>query len=697
MLLIRDLAPLFCIHASLLLGTLVIGGGNAADVRLQSLWLAFLSTGWLIAPQWQGRTSSILTRYCGGMISSIAIYAVTVAGLSWLGQGMQAMLVCWCGISLAAITNRAIQLRQWLPMRLRILPTQVALISTAIVLAVCVYQAPRSNDIHQFILQQQDMTLSSSLQVSSIGMTAMDVDQPMPRWRAHYFHLLPSLFSKASGIAVDLVLQRYLTIPVAFSVIVCLACFVRTLSLHRADLPLCILAIAGPVFFWFRNFNAFNYSFRITNNLLLDKDFALFWLIPAVAVLSLHWVRGRSRAIVPLFMLSPAIVRFHPLTAVYLLLLITPLLLALATSCRFQPRRALAIVGYVCVLFTAVVFIGDAQGNHDQIREIILMDYQQSLDDRPLHYWVGFYNTIPNSDLPSDTLAYDGERLTLKPSVILGCGLLLAMHGAWLVLLAMRLCRRIGNMHVLFATISIIGLWGIWFVSPFILTRAPHISGGYERLHWFAYPAALTTVAIAGSLIIPRQLRRPAHWLIMTLIGLSCLLSRLEIASPITSVRGLNSLLDYEQHDAIKRLASWQGIDPSRTLVDRKPQALSDSDRVLLLDLSATTQYWWVRSGSYWPDCYVEAFAWDRRGDSFLKDRHWFYHFLDRQPLSDNAKEEAIEWLREKRITLIVDHRPGALEYLQQLGVPIEPLDETTFRLTIASRPYVDQPVPAAE
>lgn len=705
--LIRDISPLLLIHAAVLALTVILGDGNSADAVVQTCWLGFLLPGWCIAPLWQGKTSSMLSRYSGGMITAMAVYAAAIATFCALQLSMASMIRFWIVLLIASLAIRGFTLHGVEHAPWRIPKSHLIVIATLVVVSICIYEAPRSNDIHQFILQQQDMTRWETLQVSPIGMSAMEVDQPMPRWRAHYFHLLPCLISQSSGVAVDLVLQRYLTIPIAFSVLLCLVHFIRTLSLRRASYPVCMLASLSPVLFGFRNFNAFNYSFRITNNFLLDKDFALFWLIPAIATLTVQWARGRSRSIIPLLLLAPAVVRFHPLTAVYLLMLVPPCLLAFYRSKRFHMSRSIIAYGYLGILFITVLLLGDAQGNHDQIREVIVMDFQQSLSGRPLHYWVGFYNTIKDSGLPSDTLAYRGQTLSLQSSVITGCGLLLFMHAGFLMIAARDLARRYLlrkgpakpqiSPALILAASSLSILWLIWFASPFVLSRVPHISGGYERLHWFIYPAAITTLAIAIQSIIPPWLRRRSEWLLAALLVTPCLLYRYDIESPTSQIRGINSLLDFELAAATERRDRWQAVDPARSLSDLRPAELAEDDQVLLLELSATLHYWLVESGSYWPDCYVEAFAWDRRGESFLVDRQIFYHLLDRQPLDVQPSATQTltiptvsKWLAEKGITLIVDRRRGAAEYLNQLGFAPIDSDGTMFRKTLLGKTLTD-------
>ena len=664
--LFRDLAPLFAMHFVLLLATLFLGPGNLADVRVQLAWTGFLTLGWLLAPQWLGEHTSFIRRYLAAMISSVAFHSILVAAGSISDLGINTYVTIWISATLIALIQRAVSLNPN-TLTTRRVPLQhwLAMI-VLIVFVVCVYRTPRSNDIHQFLLQQQDMLAEHSLRVTSIGMSAMDVDQPMPRWKAHYWHLLPCIIAHTSGIAVDQVLLRYATIPVAFSVLLCLTELVRSLAGKRVPYAIALIAILGPVLLWYRNFNAFNYSFRISNNLLLDKDFALFFLIPSIIWLTKGWIQGRRRYIVPLIGLLPAVVRFHPLTAVYLLLLAVPIAVLVTPLNRSGVRRTAVAIASAFTLFIVVVLIGDAQSNHEQIRAIVQMDYLQSLDERPLHYWVGFYNTIPDTPLPSDTTQWTGRQFHLKNTLISGCGLLAMMHFGLLALATIAVLKRPRGLarRVLFAgLVTMLMLWGMWLVSGGFLTRFPHYAGGYERLHWFAYSIALIVSASALASLVPRRIRRAAGFAIFAWVLVSSVLYRLEIQSPLIHVRGVNSLLDAEMVDSSRRRADWAAISPTRSLDQMRPDYLQSTDRALLLDPRTTKHYWLTRQGVFWSDAYVEAFAWFHRDDDFLTDRRFFYDLLDRRPVAELGP-----WLAKKRITLIIDMREGGDAALAELS-----------------------------
>ena len=642
---LRDLGPLFKLQGWLLLLTLTFGGGNFADARVQAAWLLFLMPGWLLAPFWVGDHAHVPSRSLVGLIVAIGFHGMFAACAAWLGLSMTTTLCLWIGLLLTALVIRQRTTVRRVATRMP-LQHQLA-IGTLMVFCVAVYRTPPSNDITQFILQQQDMLAADSMQASAIGMEAFGVDEPMPRWRAHYWHLLPCLIAKASGVAVDQVLFRYGTIPVAFSVLFSLLQMVRYFTRRRASMAMILLAMLGPVLLYYRNFCVFNYSFRVSNNLLLDKDFALFFLVPAVLFVLARWLDGKQRSLGLVCLLIPAILRFHPLTPVYLMLGLVLLLVLRMPISRGGFGKAMASVGFAASMFVAVVWIGDAQGNHEQIQEILRLDHGYLAEGRPLHYWIGFYNTIENSGFSVDTTAWSNGRLHVKASLYLRCGMLLVMQLASLAL-CVRWCFKpkddVAVRSVLSALLAIAMLWGMWFVSGAFLTSRPHYAAGYERLHWFVYWLAITVVAMSIASMTPRRWRRLVSLAILIGVLCSATLYRLERRTALVHVRGLNSLLDQTLPDAVDRRERWDVTPWSRTLADLKPDFLEPKDRVLLVSRSATGNYWFTKQGVFWCDPYVEAFALTRHGDAFLRDRRVFYSMLDRQP------EPGIrQWLVEKR------------------------------------------------
>jgi hypothetical protein len=675
-LLIKDLRGLLLTQFVLLLLTAALTGADAGDVRLQLVFFVFLLPGWLLAPAWTGRRAGVAQQYAHAVIGSVAAHGC-LAGLCFLvGVGFTAYFVAFAILLAVGVLWRIRSFRQPVPpRRLDIRWPERLLWVSVMVLIVAVFRAPRSNDILQFSLQQQDMAADRSLQPSSIGMTALGVEEPMARWRAHLWHLWPGLLAAATGLPVDGVLFRWAPIPLAFAVIASLMHFVRSLSGGRTPLWAVALAVFGPVVLWWRSYNAFNYSFRVTNNFCLDKDFCLFFLIPAVVYLVVGYLRGARTYLWPLLCLIPAILKFHPLTAVYLVLLLPFVVIGYQ---RTDPRtladlvipnrQSLFIIASVIALFVAVLLIGDAQSSHQHVNQIITLDFADSRSGRPLHYWGGHYAAVPDHGLSLDTTAWSGGKLHLRARVLLNCGLLAVAQlslviwfiQAWRTGPAVSLRRAAAGALVLGM------LWCAWLLSPVFLTRFPHYLGGYERLHWFAYTPALVMVATAAT-IIARWLKAvpSAWWSVATSAVLIYSAAMFVSGQPsvLTRLRGLNSLLDYELPAQQDR---WQADTAAlwTSLRDARPGYLRPEDRVLFLDTDGNDQYWLIKQGVFWSEPYAEAFALERRGDALLTDRRYFYALLDRLEIGG-----VHGWLDQRGVTLIVDRRGGAAPYLQSVAM----------------------------
>ena len=338
-------------------------------------------------------------------------------------------------------------------------------------------------------------------------------------------------------------------------------------------------------------------------------------------------------------------------------------------------------------MFVAVVLIGDAQTAHEQIAAIVRMDWQDHQTGRPLHYWVGHYATIPGHDLKLDTTEWINGQLHLRARVLLNCGLLGAMHLAWLIWFASiwRSTRVVAMRRWMAVTVVLAMLWGMWLVAPAFLTWRPHYLAGYERLHWFAYVPALIAVSVAvtiGAERCSRWANRHAEsnvaslpcyidpviaWPGALLVALLLLYSagafRLQRETIWSRMRVLNSLLDFELPAQIEREQRYDARVATRELAATRPDYLKEDDRVLFLDNSGNDQFWLIKQGVYWSEPYAEAYAWRSRGDAFLEDRHFFYELLDRQP-ADGVSN----WLEKKRVSLLVDRRSGADSFLSELS-----------------------------
>ena len=706
---LSELRGLLLVQSLLLALTWLLTPSDSGDLRVQLAWLVLLVPGWFFSASWTGRRASLPIRYAHAVISAIGIHGCVAGFGSLLQLGFRGYYVTFAAVTLVLLARRwRFLVRHGGKQRLRLPAIEWIVWIAVMVFVVAVYRVPRSVDIIQFSMQQQDMTANESLQPSLVGMEALGVREAMPRWRSQLWHLAPSLIADATSLPVEGVLRRWAPIPIAFSVFVVLIEVVRRLVGRRVPLWAVVFAVTGPVVLWYRSYNAFNYSFRLTNSFCLDKDLCLFLLIPATIYLASRWIRNVPRSFLTLMLLIPAIVKFHPMTPVYLILLIP--FVVIGYDCRREltglrwkrqsspstrqlfsllmpSSHAMAWVLICFLLFVVVVLIGDAQTAHEQISEIVRRDWDDHQTGRPLHYWVGHYASIPDHDLELDTTAWANGRLHLRSRVIWNCGLLGAMHVAWVIWLVgiWRPAGVVTHRRWLAITAVLATTWLMWFVSPAFLTWRPHYLAGFERLHWFAYVPALVAVSGAVAIIAqalsnwcirsnssseavgPSRIHPLIAWLgamlVTGLLGYSAICFRLHRESVWTKVRFLNSLLDFELPAQIERERSYDPRLVDRDLASSRPEYLTEDDRVLFLENSGNDQFWLIKQGVFWSEPYAEAYAWRTRGDTFLEDRYFFYELLDRR-----SAEAISGWLEKKRVSLLVDRRPGADAYLAELN-----------------------------
>jgi hypothetical protein len=698
----KDLRGLVAIHFVLLALTMIFAAGDTSDVRFQAVYFVFVLPGWLLSPRWTGRRSPLVKQYCHALITSFLIHSWLVAFAVSLGLEFREYFIGFALVLIAAIIDRTAKLRNQGNTRSnRISANDWILWLAVMVFIVVVYRMPRSNDITQFILQQQDAVLTGLLTPSDIGMSGMGIDAAMPRWNANHWHLWPALMAVASNLSVRDVLFRFAPIPLALAAIVCLFHSLRSLCGRRMALWAVVLAVFGPVVLWYRAYNAFTYSFRITNSFCLDKDLCLFFLIPAILYLVCGWLRG-AKQFLPLLLLSiPAILRFHPMTAVYLVLL-TPFVLVgyqlpenfhsnrpgilRSLQSLLTDRRSQIVIVSSLSLLVAVVLIGDAQSFHGQIQEVIRIDFDQSLSGRPLHYWIGHYASIRELDVQLDTSGWTGDRFHLRFAIISDSGLFLVAHLAWLIwgTALWQTRRSVDARRWIAVGVALATLWIILLVSPLVLGTYPYLLAGLERLHWFAFIPALVSVCFGfktladwmGGLLgqfvggdSAETLRSNRTTLAISFLVAGILLySAFCLArfrpTGLAAIRGLNSRLDFELPSYEQRLNEYAAQWHESDLHAHQPEFLGDDDRVLYLGRTGDDKYWLTKQSVFWSEPYAEAFALHEFGDSFRRDRNYYYALVDH--IVDRPSVRS--WLYDKQITLIVDRSDGGDQFLDQLN-----------------------------
>ncbi len=292
-----DVLPLFLFLFALAAASRLLGLPHWAYLSVNGVLFLFLLPGWLLAGRWRSSAHGLALRYYHASVIAFALYAASALVCHLLGLGFNAFYCIYSAIILAALVASLPVYRQGQPgdflPRGRTAP--VVAIAIVVAFAICAYRVPWSNDIGQYLLQQQDMAQSRTFTQSAIGMTAFGISEPMPRYQTHLFHVLFSLLADATSLPVEAIMFQWATIPMALFAFAALFFFVRTVVGPRPPSWTILAAILGPLTVFCREHSPNYYTFRLTNNLCLDKDFALFFVLPTMLYLCSRILAGHGR------------------------------------------------------------------------------------------------------------------------------------------------------------------------------------------------------------------------------------------------------------------------------------------------------------------------------------------------------------------------------------------------------------------
>ncbi len=704
-----DVGWLLAIHVVILAVMAVLGGIDQGDLRVFAVFTLFLLPGWWLAPRFCRSGGGLDVRYAIAAVIAFVVHVWLAWPASRFGLAFAHYYVAFVIVCLAALAVRVIDLRQYGLPRYRLRLGQVV-VSGALLLLICAaWRVPQSNDVEQFLLQQIDMAEQTNFSPSAIGMTALGIDQAMPRWNANAYHVWFSLMGDVTRLPVEGIVKRWATIPMAVVSLLMLCICVNRYAGRRTAMWVIVLAVIGPVTLWFRSYNAYFYGMRLTNNFCLDKDFAMFWLIPAWLWV-FHWCLSKAdkKAWLLLFLLTPLCITIHAMTSAYLCLLIPFAVISAAPMNRSGVIRSLLGGGLALAMFLFVFTSGGAQAYHQEIEAIIHHDADVAQETgRSLHHWVGHYATVGWAGLELDTTEWNDGVLRLRPSMLWTCSALLMLPIAcvmWGVILIVRR-KRFGRddwRRWSGVAASLVLLWLLFAGSSSFLTQRPHLYRGFERLHWFAFLPAV--VAVAGCLsavceVLRRDfLRRHSSFRLVGYLATVLLVVHLgEQAWHVsrgqpTSLHRLpliHSLFDIyaaDEPEKTRRVLSRFSLDDGP--VPPVPDYLRDTDRVLILHCSERLAFWELRQAVWWPELYGEGYALAVYGESFLEQWQFYYDSVD---WSDDPKVD--QWIVERGVTIILDDRPGADDYVARLGQrtdrSVTMVAKGVWRLGGSNRPFL--------
>lgn len=408
----------------------------------------FLVPGFCLAPRLLGpeRADDPLERWVFGFVLSYLGYGGLALGCRLLGLGYDVFGVAFAGLAAAALVDRARALGAGAPRRVRKFAPELACLALLALLAAVLFARPPSNDVRFFDENALASLESRSFAPGSSDVRAHGLAEPQARMRANLVHAGLAVVAAAADVSPRVVARVSAPPLLGWLMLLSLTAFVRAVAGGRVNVCLCALGVIAPLTLFFQGTEWFWFEHRMPNNPTLDKDFALFLLLPALAVAAWRSLSGEGARWALVFAAGALVsVWTHPLTPVYLLL--TTFVLGLARIGRDRWRRPVALAALAALAVGASVsFVGPGAA---QRRVLELLRRDAAL--RPRHFARPFY-IFPEPalrDPERSTLDWCcGGLPTVRPRVTFGSGLVrasLAVTVLWsALLLAARLRRRRG-------------------------------------------------------------------------------------------------------------------------------------------------------------------------------------------------------------------------------------------------------------
>jgi hypothetical protein len=675
------LLPLGLFFFGLSLASALLGFRSSAYLKINSLLVLFLAPGWWIGRAWRPR-SGLVDRFFTASVISFSVYSVLAQVATWLDRSFADFYVAYAAVLLLtgilAGAGEDSPVREVSSDRPRATLGQGLLVAGFVLFLVLAYRVPWSNDIGQFLMQEQDMAVRRSFQPSPIGMTSFGIFEAMPRWRCHVLHLFFSLLAVAANLPVDAVVFQWATIPMSVFAFCALYCFVREVVGREPPAWTILAAQAAPLVVFWREHNAYSCSYRLTNNLCLDKDFALFWLLPAMLCLAWRCLRSaaegsmarpersaRGHGIALAALAFPA-VNFHPMTSIYFAMSV-PVLMA---GCWPLPIRRphLFVGGYAAILVASTYFAGDAQEGHQQIDQLTRLDMERSADGRPLHYWVGQYGAIPGHE--TGTIIWRDGQMRLRSEVftrntlLAGSAVMTLVWIAFLLLLppTRRSREELASLRVQLAYFA--GFAAIYWASPWFLGSYPHLYRGYERLHWYFLGFFAFAQTLVHGQAVLMQAVAGARWPMVSLLAHHALpgLFVLFLAdqswalwtdslSWLSRVPYVHTAFDIPSSEGWAGLRSAAEARVSETgVVPPPPDYLRPEDRIApLVGGFGRDAYWLQRQSVWWRELYAEAHVLQQRGAEFLGEWNTYYDGVD-----GRMTPHFIAWMQSQRVNIVL-------------------------------------------
>jgi len=663
--------------------------------RINFLLFLFFLPGWFITRRLAVPGSDLLDHYVLTAIITFGIYGLIGVICSWCSLSFTVfyflflgVLILTCGIAWKTYGRwgRPATCSQAILLFLALIPV--------LLLIVLLYRSPCFNDLGQFSGMLSDFEIRKDFRFSTYGAEFFGLAEPMPRYRTHLFHILIALFGDIGKMSVHTVNQVLLNAPYGVLMMLAMFCFVRSIVGRRPPAPLMILAILAPILLeWndFAGFSAYDLSFRIMNGPTVDKDFCLFFILPACGYLAAEFLKTGKRAwFILLLSMTFPVLCFHPMTSVYMLML------SIVLGCGFfkgaQYQRYGAVFLLALSWFIICFLSGTAQSGHASIDFIAQRNFYKGF----MHYWAGHYSSVPGFN-PGGPVRWISSIMVLDYKILWYSNFIkisLGATGIWLLLLLRRAtkmrrcCRpfRIAKTEVAALRVQlayVCSLAAIFLLSPVFLNLWPHLWRGYERLHWM-YLGVFAFVFVFYKLV--QKLRYAIGvWAIAAVYFLFFLIladqtqaflwERSTYASRFFLFRSVADDKTYlKTYPNLPALSLKPGPFPS-------PAWLRDDDRIAPFLTPPVTI---SKNVIYWPELYGEAWAFEKFGNAFLDDYDGFHENYESY-LKGYLRKEAKEWLMRQKISILyLGKNENSEKYFSALvdaGCLLEKISSTIWRI----------------
>ncbi len=663
-----------------------------------SAFAIFFIPGWILSNYFRESCDSLPHRFFVAGLISFVIYGNVAFACYLSGWGFDAFYLLFAVTSvIALIAAYSAGHYDAAPHYGSLRPDLNTLLNALVLVLVVVllayyYRVPPANDLQLFMPNMVDHQALRSFETSSILESAFGLSESMPRNRAHLFHVFLALLGDAVGLNVVAVSIYLATIPLGLLMFASLYFFLRSVC-GRGIPPIClVMALLAPISLFHRAADQLrsrhtvqvgDYQFMLFNSSVLDKNFALFFLLPALLFLTCAYLRSGRRRYLLLLLLSSVLTFYvHPVTGVYYLMSAPILIFAFGRVASRQARIAVGV--YALALGVAVVAM--KLGDQGQVWIDALAGHDWKTSRWP-HFWLGQYLTV---GVPSHGFEWVGDitgrdYLVFKRAHYLS-PFIVTSFAATVLWAGVLFWRRRGPAHpkasgeaIAFRTqIGYLAVLAALYVGGQLLVNLrPGLYRGIERLHWFYFgffAYAFVFYHLIRALDTQVAARLGNGWAGRAVMALPSLLVIAHLSGEIYTLRhplqqrsrGLLFSSYATEYGDGARMAGWTQRRTQQAGKKRQlwvqPEWLRPDDKVFRSSfrdhIHRGYALGWVFAATghaltpqliYIPSLYHEAFAYQTYGEPFLEEFDAFHDGAD-----ERVTPRLVQWLERKRVTVLM-------------------------------------------